>query len=633
MAHIIIGTAGHIDHGKSSLVKALTGTDPDRLVEEQERGMTIDLGFAFLDENIAFIDVPGHERFIKNMVAGVSTVDMAMLVVAADDGVMPQTREHLDILSLLNLKRGLIVITKIDLVDAELLQLVEEDIHDLIADSFLQAAPMFRVSTKTGAGIDVLRNALISLANQAEPRPDHGALWMPVDRSFSIKGFGTVVTGSVLSGSVRAGELLDLLPAQKEVRVRGVQSHGQTVAEARLGDRAALNLANIAREEIQRGDVLATHGNFSPSSLFDAKLTLLKGAKKPLAHRSRIRLHVGTREILARVKLLDSDKIEPGNSALVQLQLEQPAVAMRRDPYVIRQYSPTITIGGGIILDTNPKPRRRFHKETLLYLQNMEKEDPREMLTSLLFGRQNSEISAEDLIKSSGLTSEFVHNILDQLEQLQEIIRLGSKSKPLFLYRLNYVRLQERLVEILQAFHSKEPLRPGMSKAELKGQITAGISQQLFELTLSALIKNGIVEEQPQWVKLTEHRIQLSPKDEETAKAIRQSLLEDKFNTPTEEEIAGRIGKPIAEVHRTIGAMQGLGEVLHLEGDIYFHSKAVEEAKARLFDWAKKNEEISVSQFRELLNTTRKYALALLLHFDQQRITERVEDVRIIKSP
>ncbi len=632
MAHTIIGTAGHIDHGKSSLVKALTGTDPDRLVEEQERGMTIDLGFAFLNENIAFIDVPGHERFIKNMVAGVSTVNMAMLVIAADDGVMPQTREHLDILSLLHLSSGIIVITKIDLVDQDLLALVEGDIAELVKGTFLQSAPVFKVSTKTGEGIDLLRSYLFDIGAKVEPRPDRGVFWLPVDRSFTIKGFGTVVTGTVLSGRATVGDSLEMLPAQKELRVRGIQTHGRTATEAKLGDRAALNLTNIARDEIDRGDVLATPGQFAPTRLFDVRLSLLGNAKKPLANRTRLRLHVGTREILARVKLLDRDQLEPGDSSISQLLLEKPAVAMRRDPFVIRQYSPAITIGGGIILDVNPKPHRRHHPETLRHLAGMENPDPFEILTSLLLSSQDREMSLDDLSKSSGLTAEQLRGHLDGLVQEKQIIQLGSRSKPMFFHKTNYARLLERLRETLQSFHSKEPLRPGMSKAELKNQAAANASPQLFESALANLIQDGFIEEQPQWVKLADHRIQLSSKDEEMGEAIFHLLLQNEFATPSAEELARRLGRPLSEVLRVLGALQGMGKVVRLEGDIYFHAEAVEEAKRRLLDWIQAHEEISVSQFRELLSTTRKYAMALLLHFDQIHLTERVGDVRYLKS-
>ena len=423
-----------------------------------------------------------------------------------------------------------------------------------------------------------------------------------------------------------------MLPARKDVRVRGIQTHGKTATEAKLGDRAALNLTNIAKDEIQRGDVLATAGQFTPTVLFDVKLSLLTSAKKPLANRTRIRLHIGTREILARVKLLDRDQLEPGDAAIAQVRLEQSAVAMRRDPFVIRQYSPTITIGGGIILDVNPKPHRRYHQETLRHLANMEKQDPLEMLTSLLLSRHGAEMSIDDLIKGSGLAADQLRNHLDQLVQQEQIIQFGSRNKPLFFHKINYARLQERIIETLRAFHNKEPLRPGMSKAELKSQATEGASHQLSELALGNLIQNDIIEEQPQWVKLAEHRIQLSSKDEEIGESISAILLQNKYATPSPDELARQIGKPFAEVQRVLGALQGMGTILRLEGDIFFHAEAVKEAKQQLLDWMQARKEISVSQFRELLNTSRKYAMALLQHFDQVQFTERVGDVRYLKS-
>ncbi len=632
MSHIIIGTAGHIDHGKSALVKRLTGSDPDRLVEEQERGMTIDLGFAFLTDNIAFIDVPGHERFIKNMVAGVSTVDLALLVVAADDGVMPQTREHLDILSLLQLSHGAVAITKIDMVDEEWIDLVEEDVKNLLAGTFLQDAPVFRVSSITGAGVDALKKALIQLAEKTNSRPDRGVFWMPIDRSFTIKGFGTVVTGSVLSGKATAGDTLEILPAQRIVKIRGIQKHGQAANEAKLGDRAALNLASIGKDEIQRGNVLATANYFRPTVLFDTKLHLLNSANKALKNRSRVRVHVGTREILARLKILDREKIEPGEDSYVQIQLEGEAVAIRRDPFVIRQYSPPITIGGGIILDTNPRRHRRFDDELLARLKNMEREDPGELLETTLLAHSDAHVTLRDLVRITGLNENELEVQLNDLAQKDTILKFGAKANPAFYHKINFKMLQEHIVSALGMFHEKEPLRPGMNKAELKNQVGKKTTPRIFDLALDELIVKGEIKETMQLLKLKTHKIELSENDKKIAAEIVRLLSANKFSTPSAEEMAQITGKSVGDIRRVLGALQGKGDVLRMEGDIFFSKESIREAQEMLLNFAKTSEEITVSQFREKLGTTRKYAMALLGYFDQIGVTERVADVRVINK-
>ncbi len=630
MGSIIIGTAGHIDHGKSALVRALTGTDPDRLAEEQERGMTIDLGFAFLSESIAFIDVPGHERFVKNMVAGVHALDFAMLVVAADDGVMPQTREHLDILSLLQVKNGLVAINKIDLVDDELLALVKEELKAILKDTFLASAPIFEVSAATGQGLAELRTYLLSLPDQAKPRHDRGFFWMPVDRSFSMKGFGTVVTGSVVSGRTAAGDTLELLPAARPVKVRGLQSHGHPVAETCWGERAAINLQNISREEIQRGDVLATPGQFQPTQRLDVRLTLLTTAARNLEQRTRVRVHLGTREVLGRVKLLDRAPLLPGRTTYSQLILEQPVAALRRDAFVIRQYSPPLTIGGGIILETGAKPHRMRDAAVLQQLAGLEKENPAEQLLHCLLSHADQIASLQNLKQWSGLTDANLRSSLDRLlaDQAVYSTRSGDAAGYVAAEVLNAIKT--KIVQSLTNFHEKEPLRPGMNKAELKIAGGAASAAKIFEWALKELAADGKIEEQPGWVRLSGFQIHLSAADEQTAAAILAELGIQPFAPPDEKELADRLLKPVGEIRRILGALQGMDRVLHLENDLFFVREAITEIEKRLIAWGKHHSEISVSQFRELLATSRKYAVPLLGFFDQQGLTERSGDVRLL---
>ena len=627
MTHKIIGTAGHIDHGKSSLIKALTGTDPDRLAEEQERGMTIDLGFAFLNDEIAFIDVPGHEKFIKNMMAGASTIDAVLLVIAADDGVMPQTREHLDILKLLQIRHGIVALTKIDMVEDDWLDIVEEDVRDLLQNSFLGNAPIMRVSSTSGKGVAELRTALIELLQQVPSRQDRGIFWMPVDRSFTIKGHGTVVTGSILSGTIKPGDSLELLPAKRVLRVRGLQSHGQSASRAGLGERAALNLMNIAKTDIQRGDVLATPDYFEPSTLFDAKLYLLPTAPKALGNRARIRLHIGTREVMSRLKLLGCDKIEPGGDAFVQIMCEDIAVAQKRDPFVIRQYSPQLTIGGGVILDANPAPHRRSDAAVLQKLASLEKFDPVEVVATIILQHKSKPIKVEDICKESGLDAPKVIKCIDELISKQAVVQISTK--PTLIHRQNYELLTTAVMDVLRNFHAANPLRPGISRANLMSQ--SGIkTAQLFDHILRRLGEEGHISESNALIKSTDHEIKLSAEDEKTAQLILDLLEEAAFVTPPARVLAEQVGKPKEHIDKILGALIGLGKIIRFEGDIHITSQNVEKAKSLLEEFARKRKEISVGEFRELLGTTRKYAMPILVYFDEAGLTTRVGDVRQI---
>lgn len=629
MTHKIIGTAGHIDHGKSSLVKALTGTDPDRLNEEKKRGMTIDLGFAFLNENIAFIDVPGHEKFIKNMVAGVSTIDMVLFVVAADDGVMPQTREHLDILHLLQQKNGIIALTKIDLVESDWLEIVEEDIKNCVKGTFLEKTPVLKVSTETGDGIDQLKETIIKTVQQLPARKNRGHFWMPVDRSFTIKGHGTVVTGSVLSGEVNIGEAVELLPKQIMLKVRSIQTHGKTDQKAQIGDRAALNLMNIGKDEIKRGDVLAETNAFKPSSMFDVKLSLLSSAPKALSHRTRVRLHIGTREILARVKLVGVEKVEQGQSCYAQLLLEKKSVAFYKEPFVIRAYSPPSTIGGGFVLQTNPAPHKRSDKNVLENLKKLEEQNPIDLLLTLLLAKDFEPVTPEQIKKETGINSEEMDNIFASWLKEGKIYTFGSK--PLYMHLHNFQKVKKRIIDILKNYHSKNPLRPGLKRANLQAQ-TLTNPAIVFDKAIAELIEEQRIVETDQIIKLVSHKIELNNQDKMIAEKLLENLTQARFSTPPEKILAQSLNYPLVKVMDILEALQGMGKIIKLEGDIYLTTENLKKAQELLFTFAEKNNSITVGEFRELLETSRKYAMPLLLYFDDRGITERIGDVRVLKK-
>jgi selenocysteine-specific elongation factor len=627
MPHIIIGTAGHIDHGKSALIRALTGTDPDRLKEEKQRGLTIDLGFAFLGDDIAFIDVPGHEKFVKNMVAGVSTIDMAMLIVAADDGVMPQTREHLDILSLLQIPQGILVITKTDIVESDFTDLVEEELRDLCKDTFMQDAPIFRVSAITGEGIEELKSHLLTHLSKSE-RPNRGFFWMPVDRSFSVKGFGTVVTGSVLSGQASVGDMLELLPDSNQVRVRNIQTHGHPAATVGMAERGAINIHPIDRSDVHRGHVLATSGYFSASSRMDARLSLLPGSPRTLRNHSRIRLHLGTDEIMARVRLLESPQLSPGSSQYVQLLLERPTVAMRRQPFVIRQYSPTLTIGGGIILDANARRFRKGDSSRLAQLKASEKQDPLELIASVLLSDEQLEWTPTDLARKTGMPEQDLVPVLDTAKEEGEILAMGSGKKTRWVHRTAFERLKALTSGALTLFHEQEPLKPGISKAELKNRVANDLSASLFDKALQDLEQNGVIEKIQQWIRLSGYRIRLDPTDQKLADKIEKQHLDALFQPPDLSELSKTLGANPAAIRKIIDAMIGQNTLIATGKDINFHQKALKEAGKRLIETGKS--EISVSEFRELVNTSRKYALPLLTLLDDLGMTERVADIRLV---
>ena len=599
--------------------------DPDRLKEEKQRGLTIDLGFAFLGEDIAFVDVPGHERFIKNMVAGVNAVDMVMLVVAADDGVMPQTREHFDILRLLGVQKGLIVLSKIDLVDDDWLEMVQEDVQHLVADTFLENAPVYNVSPITGQGIDELKTGLLQMAADLPPRPQRDEFWMPVDRSFTIRGHGTVVTGSVLSGRVENGQDVEVLPKGRRVKIRHIQMHGHSAHSAEQGDRAALNVANISKDEITRGDVLATPNRFELSMLFDVSLKLLISAPKTLLPNTRVRIHIGSAEIMGRVKLLNCTSCQPGHECLAQLKLEKTAAAMIRHPFIIRRYSPPLTIGGGLILDTNPSPHKRFDEQVIERLASIRLNNPRKILEKLFEEKGAEPVSESELAKRSGLPLEKIRNTVNKLIKENQLFQLDSK----YIQNEAFEKLKQQLLSVLDDFHKSNPLRAGLDKAQVQAKLQC--NDYVFQKVVKECEREKLVSEENHILKRSEHVVTLSGKDKAIAAQIAEILKEKPFQTPPIKIIAEKVNQPRDEVKRILYAMKEIGQVIQLEDDIFLLSTYVEQARKKLFAYARKHDHITVSEFRNLIGTSRKYALPLLVYFDHLGITEREEDVRVIK--
>lgn len=632
MPHMIIGTAGHIDHGKTALVHALTGVDTDRLKEEKARGLTIDLGFAHLSDNATIIDVPGHEKFVRNMVAGVSTIDLVLFVVAADDGVMPQTREHLDILKILQVKDGIIVITKKDLVESDWLVLVREDVRRLVAGSFLEEARMIPLSSVTGDGVRELMQVLEEKMSTHAERNQAGLLWLPIDRAFSMTGFGTVVTGSVLSGSATGGETVELLPKGQTYRIRGLQSHGKNVACVNAGDRAAVNLLGLEKEEVRRGDVLATPGYFFATSRLDAKLSLLKSAPRALKSRSRVRLHIGTAEIMARLNIIGAKQIERGDTGYAQLNLETPTAARRLDPFVIRQYSPTITIGGGSILDA-AAPNHSVTDDTLLKrLQALGKADPIEVCEQAILSAGFGVKTLEQLISETAFTEAAVLAAVDDLERQNKVVSLQHKKKRRYAHRHNVDRLQTRLLGVLDDYHKKKPLKVGVAKIELQRLLSPNPDIALLETGLKNLTRANSIIEKDGLIRLREHEGRIQAIEPELRERISERLLQGGYSTVSAQELAGELQITEEMIGDLLSLMSAMGEIVRTEGDIFFHPSRVREAEEKLVDFIAGHGEITVGQFRDLLGgTSRKFAMPLLLYFDATGVTVREGDVRMLR--
>ena len=637
MQSIIVGTAGHIDHGKSALVRALTGQDPDRLPEEKRRGITIDLGFADLqlgDLRLGFVDVPGHERFIKNMLAGAHGIDVLALVIAADEGVMPQTREHFDICRLLGVRKGLVVITKKDLVEDEMLSLVEEEAKELVAGSFLEDAPVIAVSSLTGDGLEQLRTCLKEISRHIPPRSSDFITRLPVDRAFSMKGFGAVVTGTLVSGAIAEGDELELLPARLGVRVRGTQVHGLPVAQALAGQRTAVNLAGVDVAVIERGMVLAPLGRLRPAQILDVWVDVLPSASRPLRSRARVRVHIGAAEVLGRVRVLDElAEISPGRGGLAQLRLEAPVVAVHGDHFIIRSYSPPATVAGGIVVDPFAVKHRGKEIETT-----------RERLRALMSGERPAKFAVltqlsgdhgvrlSDLIASTGWKPEVLSKVALQAEQETLVIQ----AEGVFLATQNLDRLCSAVLHELDTHHKREPLSRGLLRETLREKVFAHSELEVFRAVLAKLEKDGTVVSEKDTVRVREHTVDLSEQDAHLRDLLQQVFETAGLEAPSLEEALARAG--VAAARRAHGRkiLQLLIDshlIIRVDGEMFIHVSALEGLKAKLQDYGSHHEPerlIDVATFKDLAGVSRKYAIPLLEHFDLERVTRRAGDKRVI---
>ena len=633
MKQIILGTAGHIDHGKTALIKALTGIDTDRLKEEKLRGITIELGFAHLKLpsglTIGIVDVPGHERFVKNMVSGATGIDLVALIIAADEGVMPQTREHLEICSLLNIKHGLVILTKIDLVDKEWLGLVRDDVSSFLTGTFLQDAPMVEVSSETGEGIEELVVTLDELTKKVSERDPGNFFRLPIDRAFTMRGFGTVVTGTTVSGHIDVGSEVTIYPKGIRSKVRGIQVHHQSMPSVKAGVRTAINLQGLEKEAIVRGDVVAEKDSLKPTYLVDCVLEYLDGAPKKLQNRTKVRFHCGTSEIIATVILLDRDSLSPGDRCLAQFRLERPTVVLSKDRFVIRSYSPIRTIGGGYILNPLPSRKKRFSRNALEELTVLDKGSDQAIVEQHIKGSRLQSLSKTELSFLTNLGKKDVGEITDRLLSNHVIFESDMENK-IFIHAEFYNKAKEEIVAILGDYHRRFPLKKGLIKEELRSRMAGNIKEKLFNQLINDLIQETLIVRDQDTIRAKDHRIKLHKEQEELRSQIEQIYLKEGLEPPYFKDLGQNIkeggGMDLLEI------MVKDGTLIKVKEDLFFHKKVIEELNRRLVDFIQERGEITTPELKKLTGVSRKYTIPLIEYFDKIQLTVRIGDKRILRK-
>ena len=632
MKQLVLGTAGHIDHGKTSLVKALTGVDTDRLKEEKARGITIELGFAHLDlpsgQRLGIVDVPGHERFVKNMVAGAAGIDMVALVIAADEGVMPQTREHMDICALLGVQAGLVALTKVDMVEPDWLELVGEDIRAYVQGTFLEDAPIVPVSAVSGQGLDLLVAELDRIAAALDERPALGPFRLPIDRVFSIKGFGTVVTGTSIGGQVKIGDELEAYPRGVTAKVRGLQNHGQDCQSSRRGQRTAINLQGLDKDQIARGDVLSEPGVLRPSLWLDVEVQALAEMARPLKHRAPIRLHTGTVEVMGRIHFLDRDALVPGDQALCQVRLEEAVAVMAGDRFVIRSYSPVRTIAGGRVLHPHPVRHKRNRPEILADLETLKSGRARDLVAvhARLAGERG--LTERDLVRLTNLASKELSALLADMLSKQELIRFDKEAGLLIEAGVQQALLDEA-VEVVGQYHGQNPLKPGMPREELRTRLARGLEPKLFGHLQRKLEADGRLIAEKELVRLPGHEVRLAADDQALRAKIEAAYRQGGLAPPSLKDVAE--GQNKKQLGQLLAVMQNEGVLTRIKEDLYYHGPALEAIKAKLVAHLEAHGKIDAQQFKEMLGLSRKYIIPLLEYFDTIQLTMRLGDERVLR--
>ncbi len=627
MKNIIVGTAGHIDHGKTTLIKALTGRNTDRWEEEQRRGITIDLGFTYFDlkngDRVGIIDVPGHEKFINNMVAGVVGMDLVLLVVAADEGIMPQTREHMDILGLLGIKKSILVINKCDLVDEEWLELVEEEIQEELEGTFLEGAPVVKVSAATGQGLDELTDTIQQLMSDEVVAKDTQTIpRLPIDRVFTLSGFGTIITGTLISGTITKEDVLEMYPIGKECKIRNIQVHGQNQDKCYAGQRVAINLSNVKKKEIRRGCVLATKNSMKNTDLLDVKLTVLEDSMRILTNHERLHLYTGTSEILCRAVLLDKEQIGPGEEGLVQLRLEEEIAVKRGDRFVVRFYSPMETIGGGIVLEPNPVRKKRFDAQAIEELKKKESGSLGDVMELQIKEHGDTMITLAELAKVMAHSVDELKEYLEELEESGTIFVFPMKKDTYLWHRDSEFAVRQKIEETLQKYHSEHPYRYGMKKAEIHNTFLKKIKPNIFDAYIERMTEENVYGRREEYLSLPGYEV---PKDAmylQTEKLIEDTFEKAGYDFVRFSEIDfGKIPRQTAE--DVVLMMIDEGKVLRINEEMFTMKHLMDEAKEKIQNHLKEENLITIAQVRDMFSTSRKSAKPILEYMDSIKVTKK----------
>ncbi len=640
MREIILGTAGHVDHGKTSFIKALTGIETDRLKEEKKRGITIELGFAHLDlpcgHRLGIVDVPGHEKFIRNMVAGAAGMDMVAFIIASDEGIMPQTVEHFDICKLLGVQDGLVIMTKKDMVEPEWLKMVEEEVREFFTGSFLEEAPILAVSSITGEGMDAVKQELDRMVGHIDFQEEFGPFRLAVDRVFSMKGFGTVITGTSLSGRISVGDELMFYPKEVKAKIRGIQVHGNDVEFIEAGHRTAINLQGLEKEEINRGDMAATPGSMTPSIRLDCRLHYLEGNEKKLTDRTQVRVHIGTREILARVSLVETDAIVPGSDANIQLLLQESIAVWPGDRYVIRSYSPIRTIGGGIVYNNAPRKRKR----------TVERDRARNTEIFTLYGSGAAEekmllfleesgftgIIANELATRLGVFGKKLKKLLQQPISTGRIVVVESDSQRLVAATV-LKRLTATILQLLADYHQNNPLKSGLAKEELRSQLRPQVDPKLFNYALNFLTKKEKIIPEEAEVRLAGHEVTLQVDEQAMREKINRLYLDAGLKPPNMKDVLIKFNDfPETQIRQVIDLLVQDSTIIKINEALYFHASVLEKLQDQVVDFIKKEGEIDAPRFKNMTGLTRKFSIPLLEYFDKIKLTIRIDDKRVLRK-
>ena len=634
MRQIILGTAGHIDHGKTTLIKAVSGTDTDRLKEEKQRGITIELGFASIDLpsgiHLGVVDVPGHEKFVKNMVAGASGIDVVVMVIAADEGVMPQTREHLEICHLLGVAHGFVALTKTDMVDEEWLELVTEDVSEFSEGTFLENAPIVPVSSTTGEGLDAFVRTLDEYCTQLPEREPSNLFRLPADRVFTIKGFGTVITGTLISGKIATGEPVMIYPSGIKTKVRGLQVHDQSVAQAETGQRTAINFQGIEKANVSRGDVVARPDTLRSSYMLDVDLLLLESNERPIKNREQVRLHTGTSEIACNVILLDREDLIPGEQAIVQLRLDEPVACVRDDRFVLRSYSPVRTLGGGRILNPVPRKHKRYRTQAVERLQTLMTDDPATLINFHVQEAAYTELSLTDLSIMTNLSTKRLDAAIQDLLSRQILIQTDKEPRR-YIHQETLEHFKAQAIEQLSRHHRKHPLKTGMPKGELKSKFPPVLSNKLFNQLIHRMVQADAICQTENTIRLPDHEVRLAEDESDLKEKILAVYEREGLQPPLFKDLVNHLNIRAETAKNIVMHLVDEGKLVKAKDDLFFHQQVLAGLQDKLVSYLKSNGEIDTPAFKEMTGASRKYTIPLLEYFDSANVTIRVGDARKLR--